>query len=156
MEFEQRSASGCELVAEVARRFGEVRLRATGASMMPVVWPGDVLTVRRCDMEELQPGDIVLYQREGKLVAHRITRINGDLLITRGDSVRHDDSPVRKSDVVGQIVSLRRWGHRVPSGLSFWSRTGSYILRRSNFCLHAAMLLAARLRRSDDEEISWA
>lgn len=41
---------GCELVADVARRFGEVRLRLTGASMMPAVRPGDVITAQRCRM----------------------------------------------------------------------------------------------------------
>ena len=156
MAFEHQSASGCELVAEVARRFGEVRFRATGASMMPVVRPGDVLTVRRCGMAGLQLGHIVLYQREGKLVAHRIIHIHDDLLTTRGDSVRRDDLPIRECDIVGQVVSLVRRGHRVPSDLSFWSRVGSYVLRRSDFCLRAAMLLARCVRRSDSEEISWA
>ena len=36
-----------DLAAEVLRQFGEVRLKVTGASMLPSVWPGDVLTVRR-------------------------------------------------------------------------------------------------------------
>ena len=47
MGFERSSVPGCELVAEVAREFGEVRFRAIGFSMMPVILPGDVLTVAR-------------------------------------------------------------------------------------------------------------
>ena len=36
-----------DLDAQVIRQFGELRLKVTGASMLPSVWPGDVLTVRR-------------------------------------------------------------------------------------------------------------
>jgi hypothetical protein len=38
-----RETLGCELAAEVIRSFGRVRLRATGTSMLPAIWPGDVL-----------------------------------------------------------------------------------------------------------------
>lgn len=156
MGFEDRSASGCELVAEVARRFGEVRFRATGASMMPVIWPGDVLCVCERDMAELQPGRIVLYRRQAKLVAHRIVRIEGELITTQGDSVQREDSPVRGSDLIGQVTSIDRRGRSVSFHLSFWSRAGSFILRRSSFCLRAAMVLARRGQHPTSEETSWA
>jgi signal peptidase I len=144
VESEQRSASGCELVAEVARRFGEVRFRATGISMMPVIWPGDILTIRQCGMADLQPGQIVLYQRGKELVAHRVTRIHDNLLTTRGDSICHDDLPIPESEIVGQVVSIVRRGRTVPCHLSFWSRAGSRILRRSRICMRTAALLAYR------------
>jgi hypothetical protein len=35
------------LFVEVLRSFGEARLAVTGASMLPAVWPGDILEVRR-------------------------------------------------------------------------------------------------------------
>ena len=47
-DLQQCTALQCELVADVARAFGEVRLRVTGASMLPAIWPGDILvTVQR-------------------------------------------------------------------------------------------------------------
>src|SRR2546428_12714309 len=60
-----RAAAHRELLAEVARKFGEIRLKATGDSMLPSVWPGDLLTVRRQSFSEFQSGEIVLYEREG-------------------------------------------------------------------------------------------
>jgi len=42
-----RETLGCELAAEVLRSSGRLRLRATGTSMLPAVWPGDVLSVCR-------------------------------------------------------------------------------------------------------------
>lgn len=156
MKFEQRSTSGCELVAEVARRFGEVRLRVTGASMLPVIWPGDVLCVRYFAIPDLQHGQILLYRRQEKLVAHRITRIHRDSVITRGDSVHHDDSPVSSSEIVGQVVSVIRRGHPVSQRLSLLRRIGACILRRSDFFVRVTLLMASYGQKSNNEEISWA
>lgn len=153
---QQRSALGRELVADVARSFGEVRLKVTGASMIPAVWPGDVIAVRRRAMAELHPGQIVLYRREGKLVAHRITCIRGDLLTTRGDSLQSDDPPIRESHLVGQVVCLVRNGRRVHLNQSWWQRVSSSILRRSDFCMRMTLRLGRRLRRFGSGEMSWA
>src|SRR5215475_14796812 len=116
-----QSELGCELVADVARRFGEVRLKVTGASMIPSIWPGDVITIRHIDAS-LQPGQIVLYSREGRLVAHRITRVQGDLLSTRGDSLPCDDPPIHALDVVGQVISVARNSRRQHLKQSLWRR----------------------------------
>jgi len=151
----KRSAMGCELVVEVARDFGEVRLKVTGASMLPAIWPGDVITVRRRGIAELGPGQIVLSRRGGRLLAHRITRIRGNFLTTRGDSLECDDPPITESDIVGEVVYLVRNGRRVHLKQSRWQRVGSSILRRSGFCLRLALRIGRRLRRSGSREMSW-
>jgi signal peptidase I len=156
VKFEQRSASACELVAEVARRFGEVQLRVTGASMLPAIWPGDILCVRRCSVFDLQPGRILLYRRHGKLIAHRIVSIQGDIVTTQGDSIGHNDTPITESDFVGQVISVVRRGRCVPDQPSFIRRIGSGILRRSDLSIRATMLMARRAQRSVNEEILWA
>ena len=46
----------CELAAEVLRSSGELRLRVTGSSMLPAVWPGDELTIRRQPFDAGRPG----------------------------------------------------------------------------------------------------
>lgn len=156
LELQQRSTLGGELVAEMADRFGEVRLKVTGASMIPAVWPGDILTVRRCDISEMHPGQIVLYRREEKLVAHRITCVRGDLLTTQGDSLPHEDPPIRESNIVGLAVLLVRNRRRLHLKQSRWQRVGSSILRRSDFCTRMTLRLGRRLRPSGNREISWA
>lgn len=66
---------GCELAAEVLRSFGELRFRANGSSMLPAVWPGDMLLVRSQDAAAVVPGDIVLFGRGGRLFAHRVVEV---------------------------------------------------------------------------------
>jgi hypothetical protein len=141
----QRRAMCCELVSEVARTAGEVRLKVAGASMLPAVWPGDELCVRQCDFAGLQPGQIVLYLRDGTLTAHRIMRIAGDHLIARGDSLPCCDLPVKADEVVGKVVSVLRHGCSIHPGQSFWQRALSRTLLRSEFCTRMFLHMSGRL-----------
>jgi hypothetical protein len=147
VEFQQRPSLGCELVAEVVRSFGGVRLKVTGGSMLPAIWPEDVITVRRRDLAALQPGQVVLYRREVMLVPHRITHIRGGVLTTRGDSVRHDDPPIGEADLVGQVVCVEHNGRCQELKQTCWQRMGSFVFRRSDFCRRMALSLSRRLRR---------
>jgi signal peptidase len=155
-DVQQRTALQCGLVADVARAFGEVRLKVTGASMVPAVWPGDILVVKRLNNDELQPGQIVLCLREGGLMAHRMIRRTGDRLITRGDSLLHSDPPVHGSEVVGPVTSILRNGRHISPEQSFWQRAGSSILRRSDFSTRMTLRLGRLLRRLRPTEMSWA
>ena len=154
----QRPEYGCELVADVAREFGEVRLKVTGCSMIPAVWPGDEVVVQRRETPELRRGQIVLCRRQGKLVAHRITRVGEALLHTRGDSVVKDDAPWQASDVVGEVVQVIRNGRSVGLKQSLWQRAGASVVRRSVFWLRVTLHVGQwshRLQRAGSREISW-
>jgi len=145
----QRRAACCELVLDVARTSGEVTLKLTGTSMLPALWPGDVVTVRKCDLAELQPRQIVLFHREGTLVAHRVLVASQNQLVTQGDSVPACDPPVNASEVVGQVIAISRNGRLIPVGFSFWRRNVASVLRHSDFCLRLILFAAnlpARLR----------
>lgn len=142
--------SGCELIAEVTGSFGEVCLKVTGSSMMPVIWPDDVITVQR-EMDDLQPGQIVLYRRGETLVAHRIVCVHEGFLITRGDSLANDDPPIGEPDVVGRVTGIVRDGRCLHPSQSLWQRAGSYVLQRSHLCLCMALHFR-RLWR----EMAWA
>src|SRR5438876_1115588 len=146
-----RAAAHRELLAEVARKFGEIRFKATGDSMLPSVWPGDLLTVRRQSFSEFRDGEIVLYEREGgenaltrpygpasprgrgDFVAHRIVERSGRELITRGDSLRQNDVPVHEEQVLGRVVSISRNGRAIRLEFTLGRRMVAWVLRRSDF-----------------------
>jgi signal peptidase I len=156
VELHPRSVLACELVADVASNFGQVRIRVTGASMMPAIWPGDVIKVRRCDAGELEPGQIMLYRRDGRLVAHRIIRADGDELTTRGDSLSDEDPPVRRADVMGKVVSLVHSGRVIYPRRSLRLRVWSAILRRSDLCLRMTLRVSRLIGVSGSKELSWS
>ena len=139
-----------DLAAQVLRQFGEVRLKVNGASMLPSVWPGDVVTVRRRSAAELLPGSIAVCYRDQGFVAHRLIGRQGDRLITRGDSHLWDDPPFGEDEVLGEVVSILRNGRPVALTPAWWHRGFSWIMRHSDLSIRIVL----RLRRSIN--LSWA
>jgi len=143
-----------ELAAESARRFGKLNIKVTGNSMLPWVWPGDVLTVVRQPIERFHSGDIVLACRHGRgagrhsmeFVAHRIVRKQfggrGRYLITRGDSLPHNDPPLEEGAILGRVVAVTRNGRPVDASLTRSRQIASWFLRRSVFSVRVLMKLA--------------
>src|SRR5262245_60784436 len=101
---------GIELFGDIILRFGRAKVRVTGSSMMPSIWPGDVLTVERRPVGQLQDGEIVVFTREGRLFAHRVIAHGDRHLVTRGDTVPSSDAPVSEAELLGVVVLASRRG----------------------------------------------
>src|ERR1035441_180619 len=110
----ENSANGqairCELAAEALCVSGKLRLRVFGGSMLPSIWPGDVLLIRRTPLAEMGLGDLILYASDSGFIVHRIVKKDADTFTTRGDSLRVDDQPVPFSRVLGKIAIIERNG----------------------------------------------
>lgn len=129
----------CQMAAQVLRTFGTLRLEVTGLSMLPSVWPGDTLFLERREMGEIAAGDIILFARRNKLVAHRVLRktVVGDetYAITRGDGLLSSDDPVSPAELLGSVCSVSRAGESVSpnADLGFLARVASGMARRSGW-----------------------
>lgn len=107
-----------ELAAELLQRGERMSLRVRGSSMLPSLFPGDVLTFRRCAPAEIVVGDIVLFMREGRCFVHRVSeRMAGGAsarLRTRGDALSSCDAPLVETEVLGRLAAVERKGRRLP------------------------------------------
>jgi hypothetical protein len=112
--------------------------------MLPVLWPGDLVTVRRCEFTELKPGQIILHGREERLTLHRIVRIAGDQAITRGDSLRDYDTPANPSEILGQVSGISRGGRVVSPQQKLWQRVLASVLRQSRFLRRVILYVQRR------------
>jgi len=135
------------MVVEVVRSTGSADLRVTGLSMLPAIWPGDLVTVQRQDSSELRRGQVILFARNGRLTAHRVVEVASGHILTRGDSSPTCDSPLKWIDVVGQVVGVRRNGRLVSPKPSIWQGVAALILRRSAWCSRLFLHLSSRMRR---------
>jgi signal peptidase I len=143
---ETREAVKLVLVGEVLRRCGSVQVRAWGTSMLPALWPGDLLTIRAVPSEELAPGQMVLVTRDNRFFIHRLIEKrkvqDRAFWITKGDAIPNEDSPVTESELLGRVADVQRGGRTfIPrremslfhSSLSWmlchWSRFRSLALR---------------------------
>jgi Peptidase S24-like len=112
---EARDDHKLELATEVLRSGGSILLRAMGTSMLPSVWPGDVLSIEPAPGRDVVPGDIVLVVRDGRFFVHRLIEKGQAHWITRGDSLPQDDEAVPADQVLGKVaVIYRKTGDIVP------------------------------------------
>ncbi len=144
---------GCELAGEVVSRFGEVRLRVLGTSMVPSIRPGDLISVQRAAFSDIAAGEIALYLREGRLFAHRVVaRAGGSqqpLLVLRGDRLSQNDAPVCASEFLGRVHRIERDGRLLQPAarLSMWERIVVLLLRSSDRATSLYLWLDARRQR---------
>ena len=82
--------------------FGYGMANVLSGSMEPTFSKGTLLLVKETD--DVSVGDIVVYQAEHELVVHRVTAIDGDTVITRGDANNADDAPFDRSEIKGKVI----------------------------------------------------
>jgi Peptidase S24-like len=154
------TAARAALVADVLRatRYPNriVRMRVYGESMLPTLFPGDVVEIESCSPESLRPGEIVLAIREDRLFLHRLVSpctISGFTL--RGDSNPNPDARFPAEAMLGRMV--RRVGdinwitasalHPGPSAALF--RGAGWLLCHWNLARRIALKLHTRNTSGD-------
>jgi signal peptidase I len=136
----------CELVYETLRSFGTVRIRVTGRSMLPSIWPGDTLVIERRDIHEVAVGDILLYRQKQRLLAHRVISVSHSprklSLRARGDALPEPDYPVSSWQVLGTVSRIVRHGKYVcpPAHLNRYERLIGMLTWRSDWLATLAVV----------------
>ena len=105
---------------DLLRRGINVRFRANGHSMYPTISCGDQVHVEPVNADDVSRGDVVLARHARGLTAHRIVRINGTKIITRGDNCSDDDPEFADGDVLGRVRlgRARGWVRRALTNFS--------------------------------------
>jgi len=104
-----KDAERIALVAHTLRagnRVGSrVRLRVFGESMLPALWPGQIVEIAVCSLDEVRPGEIVLALRAGRFFLHRLVESQANGFVLRGDSMPAADPPYPSEALLGRLVS---------------------------------------------------
>ena len=136
-------SASSRLLRDVLDAGGELWVSGAGQSMHA--------TIRHADDVLLAPpnrsvarGDIVLFPQGRQLVLHRVVRVAGSTLHTRGDAREGCDAPVQLSEVIGRAIAVRRGGQITVLGLTL--RFGTAALVR--FLLRELVRGGWRLRRA--------
>ena len=85
-----------------------VEIPLTGISMNPLLQEGrdNLLLAPLAPDAPLHRYDVVLFRYGDTCLLHRIRKINGETLVTRGDAINSVETP-RRSDVVAKLVAIR-------------------------------------------------
>lgn len=79
-------------------------------SMTPNINTGDIVIVEKLkenELDKIDKGDVLVYQKENKVIVHRVTEVNDDTFKTKGDNNDEEDAwVVNKKDIIG-ITKVR-------------------------------------------------
>ena len=91
-----------------------VKIVASGYSMFPFMRNGDIQIISPVPIEEIQIGDVAVFERNNVWISHRVIDIrktnNETTLILRGDTCIQIDPLVTKENYVGKTVAFERDG----------------------------------------------
>ena len=95
------------LVETVRKALGQGRtatFTVRGDSMVPTLRDGDQVRIVPADPDKLQREELVTYVDAcDQIFTHRVVRVEGAVVVTRGDNEDHDDPPVPFGRVVGKV-----------------------------------------------------
>jgi hypothetical protein len=169
-----------ELTRVLLAEGNEVLLQTSGLSMGHAIRGGESVVVRAVSERDIGFGDVLVFDRAGRLVCHRVVRVktgpSGREFVTKGDPVLGFDAPVPYAAVLGRVIRIKwtdgdfrldtwrgRWSNRVLAASSL-AMGGLYRLypwkgglRRSGRGVHAAWQLLcfpSRLVRRINERVN--
>ncbi len=95
---------------DAAGIFGIKAYVITTESMNPTLKKGDLILIKQC--KNVKVGDIITFNQKetGEIITHRITRIEENGYITKGDDNSNEDSKiVKKEEIQGKEIIKIPW-----------------------------------------------
>jgi signal peptidase I len=104
-----------DLAAESLRVSGTLRIKVTGWSMLPTIWPGDIIVVNTADHNQIAAGDIALFRRKNDFFVHRVLGVNRAPMeiLSRGDCMPQADPPFASGELLGKVQFIIRGEKRL-------------------------------------------
>lgn len=135
-------AIDAELARATLAQAGTVQVRVTGGSMGPWIRSGDVVELEPALPGGVRRGEVLVFERNGKLIAHRAVRRTTSGWITRGDALDAPDALVSDAAVVGRVIGLHlRWLTIARPNRRLRSLAGRVLLHTSPWWVRALKLL---------------
>ena len=97
-------------IRKILENGGTVSITNSGKSMLPLLREGrDIMIIKPLDRAPIK-SDAVLFELNGKLILHRVTKVRADgSVITMGDS-RLDSESITRDMIFGLLTAVKRDG----------------------------------------------
>lgn len=136
------------IIAKVIENRGSIDVTCYGDAMFPLLRDGNVTTFVRVREEELQIGDVCLFEtNEGRLLLYRMIDIDDEqqpaMYTFRGDTCDIPQQPVTYSHIIGKLKAVHRdgkvlcvnhWRSRLLEAavlqIPFWSKFSRWMANR--------------------------
>jgi len=92
----------------------EPMMTVTSDSMWPVLTRGDLIFIKNVEPEDIAVGSVIVFHHGEGMAVHRVIRIKGDYITTKGDANNKEDRPITYNDVVGRVLTMGEWLVKIP------------------------------------------
>ena len=89
---------------DYANIFGYTFFEVATGSMANTINIGDIVVVKV--NEVFKENDIIVYKEENSFITHRVIKIDGQDLITRGDANNSEDKPIKSDQILGKVIYI--------------------------------------------------
>ena len=89
---------------DYANIFGYTFFEVATGSMTNTINIGDIVVVKV--NETFKENDIIVYKEENSFITHRVIKIDGQDLITRGDANNSEDKPIKSDQILGKVIYI--------------------------------------------------
>ncbi len=141
---------------------GALRLTVISDSMRPLLQAGDVAVVQPGDPKALRPGDVIVVQRSGEWITHRLVVVDKLGWHTQGDNTRYLDAAVSADQIVGRVIAIERGSQTIDLQQPHWRAIDRQINRVQRAQWHMSALAhrisgsrSGGLRHSLAAVINW-
>jgi hypothetical protein len=114
-------------------------VESSGLSMLPLFYRGVRVHINT-EIGDPQPGQIVIFHRKKKFIAHRIISYNhtSGYFSTKGDTLFYYDGPTRKEEFLGLVDLVEKRGkisivYRDPELANLSGKLGLILLTKLNW-----------------------
>lgn len=82
--------------------FGITVFEIISGSMEPTINVKDLIIVSETD--KIKENDIITYRDNDDFITHRVIKIEGDVITTKGDSNNSTDNKIKKDEIIGKVL----------------------------------------------------
>lgn len=89
-------------------------LKADGYSMLPILYPGDLLYFQKTSFSKVRTNDIILVSKKGKMYIHRMIykndfiKLDKQYFIAKGDNNFNSDGKIYPKEVIAKVEKIKR------------------------------------------------
>jgi signal peptidase I len=105
-------------LAKIAAYHDNIIPVANTGSMRPFLDERCITLVRKISWSQLKTGDIVIFEKDGSLIGHRIVRRQQSEIVTEGDANIREDLPVSEKTYRGAVVAVFTFDPRFPDTIT--------------------------------------
>ena len=135
-------------VEELLAEGRQVTILVRGNSMRPLLRDGrDKVILRKANDEDIKIGAVLLFRHRGSHVMHRVTKIEGDVVIFEGDGNYKLQEVASRNDIIAVMETVvRPSGRRIECRGRRWRVLSFVWLSQARFVRRVILGIMRRLK----------